>query len=65
MRLSISLQWRWGGGERKRENDVFDELGLSADGAGESGHPRMPEARGECCENQHRWLGNMIFPAFR
>lgn len=21
----------------------------------------MPEARGQCCENRHRWLGNMIF----
>lgn len=53
------------GRERKRENDIFNELCLSADGAGESGHLWMPEARGQCCENRHRWLGNMIFPAFR
>lgn len=47
--------------ERERE---FDELGLSADGAGEFGYPRMPEARGQGCEDIGTWE-NMIFQAFR
>lgn len=38
----------------RREKDVFNELGLSADGAGEFGHPGLPEAGGQCCESRHR-----------
>lgn len=36
--------------DRDREYDAFDELGVAGDGAGEFGHPRMPEASGQCCE---------------
>lgn len=48
-----------------REYDVLDGFGLSANGAGEFGHLGIPEPRGQCHDDRHRLLGNMIFLAFR